>query len=175
MEDPKSRPDMLSVGEQAPDFTAVTDSGETVRLSEWRGQKRVALVFYPGDNTPLCTAQLCALRDEWPHFDANHAVIFGVNPASQQRHHQFADRHHFPFPLIADARGKIAAAFGCRGLFGMIRRTVYVVDRQGRIAFAQRGNPSPAEIMKALNAIDDDAPRTEPQTAPAQGGSGFSS
>ncbi|MCS6777597.1 MAG: peroxiredoxin [Chloroherpetonaceae bacterium] len=156
MEGLQPRSALLPVGMLAPDFEAVTDRGETVRLSDWRGRKRVVLVFYPGDDTPVCTAQLCALRDHWSALEARDAVVLGINPAAGSRHRRFAERHRFSFPLVVDAGGRIAAAYGCRGLFGWVRRTVYVVDRQGRVVMARRGNPAPAVVLGVLRDLEDD-------------------
>lgn len=150
MNELQPRPDLIPIGECAPDFSAMTDRGETIRLSELQGKKRVVLVFYPGDNTPLCTAQLCALRDDWTQFEAEDTVVYGINAGSRERHRKFAEKNGFPFPLLVDEGGKIAAAFGCRGLFGMLRRTVYALDKQGRVVFAQRGNPAPPVILETL-------------------------
>ncbi len=113
------------------------------------------LVFYPGDNTPVCTAQLCAFRDDWSRFQAQDTRVYGVNPANQEKHAGFVARHQFPFPLLVDAKNEIAAAYGCRMLFGLIRRTVYLIDRQGKIAFAQRGNPAPQELLRVLETLQD--------------------
>lgn len=149
----KRRSDLIPVGEPAPDFTAEASDGTTVRLSDLRGKKRVALVFYPGDDTPTCTAQLCAFRDDWDALQAEDTLVFGINPFSQERHRRFVQKYHFPFPLLADKGGQIAGLYGCRLLFGLlIRRTVYVVDKTGRIIYAQRGNPSPADIRHSLRA-----------------------
>lgn len=150
-----NRSDLIAVGEMAPDFTAQVSDGSQVRLADHRGKQRVVLVFYPGDNTPVCTAQLCAFRNSWKELEGADAAVYGVNPASVARHADFAARQQFPFPLIADTGGKIAADYGCRALFGLIRRTVYVIDLQGRIALAQRGNPAPAQILRVLGALQD--------------------
>lgn len=158
MEGLRARSALLPVGTLAPDFEAVTDRGETVRLSDWRGRRRVILVFYPGDGTPVCTAQLCALRDHYAALASQDAVVLGVNPATGSRHRRFAERHQFSFPLVVDAGGRIAAAYGCRGLFGWVRRTVYVVDRQGRVVLARRGNPAPAVILDVLRVLEDEVP-----------------
>ena len=123
------------------------------RLSDLRGRQRIVLIFYPGDNTPVCTAQLCALRDHWEELQSAETAVFGINPAGTERHARFAERHRLPFPLIADIGGRIAAQYGCRALFGLIRRTVFIIDHSGRIAYAQRGNPSPAEILHALHDL----------------------
>jgi peroxiredoxin Q/BCP len=151
-----SRSNLIPVGQQAPDFTAPLSDGATLTLSSLRGLQRVVLVFYPGDNTPVCTAQLCALRDHWVHFQAQDTLVYGVNPAGVAGHARFAANHGFPFPLIADLGAQIAAAYGCRLIFGLVKRTVYVVDRLGRIAYAQRGNPAPAEVLQALEHLHDD-------------------
>lgn len=149
------RNDLIPIGEIAPDFTATTGDGRTVRLSDLRGRQRALLVFYPGDNTPVCTAQLCALRDDWSALQAEEVAIYGVNPANADKHARFAAKHQFPFPLIVDAQNQIAAAYGCRGLFGLVKRTVYILDRQGRVAFARRGNPPPAELLRVLHSLRD--------------------
>ncbi len=150
-----SRPDLIPIGEAAPDFTAALSDGGSFRLASIYGQKCLVLVFYPGDNTPTCTAQLCAMRDEWEHLQARDTFVYGVNPAGAAKHAAFAAHNRFPFPLIADAGGKIAAAYGCRMIFGLIRRTVYIIDKQGRIAYAQRGNPTSEEILRVLETIQD--------------------
>ena len=150
-----SRDNLIPVGHQAPDFTVQLSDGTSLTLSALRGDKRVVLVFYPGDNTPVCTSQLCALRDTWSEFQARDAVVYGINPAGAERHAGFVARHSFPFPLMVDTGGKVAAAYGCRMLFGLIKRTVYVVDRLGRIAYARRGNPSPGEVLKAVEQLQD--------------------
>jgi peroxiredoxin Q/BCP len=154
------RTNLLPIGQESPDFTASLSNGTSVSLSALRGEKRVVLVFYPGDNTPVCTAQLCSLRDTWSSFRAHETMVYGVNPAGAEGHARFAAKHDFPFPLIADIGGKIAAEYGCRMMFGLIKRTVYVVDRQGTIVYAQRGNPAPTEILQALEHLRDDSAST---------------
>ncbi len=145
----------VSVGQSAPDFTCACSDGSTLSLSDLRGRERVVLVFYPGDNTPVCTAQLCAFRDDWSRFQAQNTRVYGVNPAGQGKHAGFVAKHQFPFPLLVDAGGQIAAAYGCRLLFGLIRRTVVLIDRQGKVAYIQRGNPAPQELLNVLAALQD--------------------
>lgn len=150
------RSDLIPVGSPAPDFSCALSDGSTLALSALRGSKRVILVFYPGDNTPVCTAQLCAFRDDWSRFQSHDTLVYGVNPAGRDKHAQFANRHQFPFPILVDAGGKVGGAYGCLMLFRLIRRTVYLIDKQGRIAFAQRGNPAPQEILRVLETLQDD-------------------
>jgi peroxiredoxin Q/BCP len=153
-----SRSSLILPGELAPDFTASTQTGETVRLADLRGKQRVVLVFYPGDDTPVCTKQLCELRDDWGALQSAGTVVFGVNPASETKHAQFAAKYRLPFPLLVDTGSRIAADYGCSALFGLlVRRTVYVIDKRGRVLFAQRGKPAVAAIRTALNT----APQAE--------------
>ena len=137
----------LKVGEAAPEFELRAHGGGTVRLSLLRG-KNVVLVFYPGDDTPTCTKQLCALRDEWPNLQAHNAVAFGINPRNAQSHAKFVSKFAFPFPLLVDEGGRVAKLYHAGGL--LVRRTVYGIDGEGVIRFAQRGNPAPGEVLAAL-------------------------
>lgn len=147
-----SRSSLVSPGEMAPDFTATTHAGAVVHLAGLRGKQRVVLVFYPGDDTPVCTRQLCELRDDWSALQSADTIVFGVNPASEAKHAQFAAKYRLPFPLLADVGSRIAAAYGCSALFGLlIRRTVYVIDKRGRVIFSQRGKPAVAAIRAELD------------------------
>jgi len=137
----------LTVGTPAPDFTAVTQSGERVSLAALRG-KNVVLVFYPADDTHVCTQQLCEFRDSWSSVTAANAVVFGVNPAKATRHAPFQKKFKLPFPLIVDEDAKIARAYNTWGGF-VPRRTVYLIGPDGVIRYSQRGKPSPAEVLAA--------------------------
>ena len=138
----------LNVGEAAPEFALSGHGGETVRLSALRG-KNVVLVFYPGDDTPTCTKQLCALRDEWPNLEAHNTVAFGINPRRAQSHAKFAAKFALPFPLLVDEGGRVAKLYHAGGL--LVRRTVYGIDTDGVIRYARRGNPTPAEVLAAFS------------------------
>ncbi len=142
--------DLLKVGSVAPSFLAESSTGDTVSLEQFAGKKHVVLVFYPGDGTPLCTSQLCAIRDSWQRLEAAETVVLGINGADKNRHAQFASENKFPFPLLVDSDGTIASAYGCRGVFGIMKRTVYVIDKQGKITWVKRGNPSPSDILSAI-------------------------
>ncbi|MEP7352352.1 MAG: peroxiredoxin [Acidobacteriota bacterium] len=137
----------LEVGTPAPDFTATSAEGQRVSLSSLRG-KNVVLVFYPADDTMVCTQQLCEFRDSWAAVKSANAVVFGVNPAKAARHGAFQKKHKLPFPLLVDAGEKIARAYNSWGGFAA-RRTVYLVGPDGVIRYAKRGKPSPAEVLAA--------------------------
>ena len=102
--------DPLPVGAAAPDFSLRDDSGRTVSLSALRG-RNVVLVFYPGDDTPGCTKQLCQFRDDWSQATARGVEVFGVNPQSARQPRAIsAKKFQFPFPLLVDERQKVAEA-----------------------------------------------------------------
>jgi peroxiredoxin Q/BCP len=134
----------LAPGTPAPDFTLPDDSGRAVSLSALRG-KPVVLVFYPGDNTPTCTRQLCAFRDQWSAVRARGAQVLGINPWGTGSHARFRSKFQFPFPLLADRGQKVARLYRARGIW--VKRTVYLIDSDGIIRFARRGVPDPAEVL----------------------------
>jgi peroxiredoxin Q/BCP len=136
--------DPLPAGALAPDFEALDDSGRTVTLSGLRG-RNVVLVFYPGDDTPGCTKQLCDFRDRWEQVRSKGVEVFGVNPQSGEKHTKFRDKFNFPFPLLVDQGRRIAKLYNADGL--IIKRTVYLIGPDGTIRFARRGMPSPAEVL----------------------------
>jgi peroxiredoxin Q/BCP len=138
--------DPLPAGTKAPDFALPDEAGHVVALSAQRG-RNVALVFYPGDDTPGCTKQLCQFRDQWDKARARGMEIFGVNPQSALKHDKFRQKYHFPFPLLVDEGQKVAALYHANGL--IVKRTVYVIGPDGNIRFGKRGMPDPAEVLAA--------------------------
>jgi len=143
----------LAVGDKAPAFNLKDQDGNTVALSDFKGKKNVVLVFYPGDMTPGCTMQLCAIRDDWSKFKRHDAVVFGVNHGDAESHATFIKKHAFPFPLLIDKGKKLSAKYGALKKFFkaiIIKRTVVVVGKDGNIAYLKRGMPKDADILKAL-------------------------
>jgi peroxiredoxin Q/BCP len=138
---------LLDPGTPAPDFTLPSDDGKPVTLSTLLG-RNVVLVFYPADETSVCTKQLCEFRDRWPLVEQKNAVVFGVNPAKVATHAKFRERHKFPFPILSDPGQHTGAAYGARGLFAP-RRTVYLIGPDGVIRYAKRGKPAPEEVLAA--------------------------
>jgi len=137
----------LATGSLAPDFTLLDDSGRQVSLSSLRGSN-VLLVFYPRDQTSVCTQQLCQLRDNWDLLQLRGVQVFGVNPQSAESHAAFRRKQDLPFPLLVDQGQKVARLYHANGLAP--KRTVYLIGGDGRIAFAQRGMPSPDQVLAAL-------------------------
>jgi len=138
--------DPLPVGSKAPEFSLPDESGATVTLSSLRG-KNVVLVFYPGDDTMVCTKQLYEFRDRWDQARMRNVVVYGVNPQSPESHKKFRDKYKFPFPLLVDRGQKAGDAYHTSGLF--VKRTVYLIGPDGTIRYAKRGKPAPEEVLGA--------------------------
>ncbi len=131
---------MVKEGEAAPDFEARDAEGNTVRLSDLRGQK-VALYFYPKDDTPGCTKEACSFRDGWSKFHPTKIAVLGVSADDEKSHKKFADKFSLPFPLLADTDKQIVKDYGAWGeknMYGRkfmgIRRVTYLIDEKGKIA-----------------------------------------
>jgi peroxiredoxin Q/BCP len=130
---------MIDVGDPAPDFTLPSDQGDTVRLSDLRGQ-RVVLFFYPKDDTPGCTKEACGFRDAMPAIKARDASVIGVSPDPVRSHERFRDKHGLNFPLLADEDHQVAEAYGAWGkkkmygreYFGILRST-FVIGADGTV------------------------------------------
>jgi len=136
----------LRVGDDAPDFALPDQDGEVVSLVDLRG-KNVVLVFYPADETMVCTKQLCEFRDSWAAAQAREAMVFGVNPAGAAKHSAFRSHHRFPFPLLVDSGQQVAGRYHANGL--IVKRTVYLIGKSGKIRYARRGKPDPNEVLAA--------------------------
>ena len=136
----------LPVGAAAPDFSGQDDTGGTVKLSALRG-KNVVLVFYPADDTPTCTKQLCEFRDDWDAALARGVKVFGVNPRHARKHAEFRRKFRFQFPLLVDSGQKVATLYHANGL--IVKRTVYLIGPDGTVLFARRGKPDPSEVLAA--------------------------
>ncbi len=141
------------LGNPAPDFTLADQSGNRVHLADFRGNKKVVLIFYPADDTPGCTAQLCAARDDRDLYEQAGAVVFGVNQADPESHQQFVSKYQLTTPLLVDRDLQVARQYGAVGDSGRhIRRTVVGINEVGKIVYYQPGLPSTAEILAALKA-----------------------
>jgi peroxiredoxin Q/BCP len=137
---------LLDPGTPAPDFELRDQDGDSVRLSALRGSN-VVLVFYPGDDTPTCTRQLCEFRDCWDAARRKNVRIIGINPWSAARKAKFRTKYQLPFPLLADPGQRVAALYNTGGLW--VRRTVYLIGPDGVIRYARRGKPAPDEVLAA--------------------------
>jgi peroxiredoxin Q/BCP len=125
-------PHAVKVGEIAPDFELPGTSGD-FRLSDHRGE-RVVLLFYPGDNTPVCTRQFCSYRDRAEDFAALDATVVGISSQDVDSHEQFAAKHSLTVPLLADVGGEVAKVYGVSSRMGT-RRAVFVIDEDGVVRY----------------------------------------
>ena len=136
--------DPLPAGTEAPDFSLPDEAGHMVHLASLRGSN-VVLVFYPGDDTTVCTKQLCQFRDDWKEAQARGVKVFGVNPESARSHGEFRRKYGFPFPLLVDSAQKVGTLYHTNGL--IVKQTVYLIGPDGAIRFARRGVPPPHEVL----------------------------
>ncbi len=126
-----------SVGELAPDFTLPGTGGRSYSLSSYRGQP-VVIVFYPGDDSPVCTKQLNSYNNELSAFEGVGAQVLAISAQDMSSHESFAAKHGFKFPLLADTDKNVANAYGTVGPLGFPRRSVFVVDPAGVVRYAHR-------------------------------------
>ena len=152
----------VAVGKKAPDFTAPTDGGKKLKLSELRG-KPVVLYFYPKDDTPGCTTEACNFRDAAPDFKKLKAQVIGVSNDSVARHDKFKAKYDLNFPLVADEDGKICEKYGTwieKSLYGRkymgIERATFLIDKEGvvrQIWNKVKVNGHVDEVRDALKAL----------------------
>ncbi len=127
----------LSIGDQAPDFTLQGTGGESFSLSDYAGRP-VVLVFYPGDDTAVCTKQLNSYNDGLEQFDALDAQVLAISAQGIESHEKFKGKHGFKFPLLADTDKKVAALYGTLGPIGFPRRSVFIIDGDATVRYAHR-------------------------------------
>jgi peroxiredoxin Q/BCP len=151
----------LQAGQKAPGFTGIDQDGNKISLAELKGQK-IALYFYPEDDTPTCTIQACNLRDNDALLKKNGVKVIGVSPNDITSHQKFREKFSLPFTLLADPQHKIIDKYGVWGeknLYGRkymgLHRTTFVIDENGtikKIFLKPRNKAHAAEILKAFEA-----------------------
>lgn len=145
----------MKIGDEAPDFTLKDLHGEDWSLHEHRG-KTVVLLFYPGDDTPVCTKQLCSVRDNWSQYQATGAEVVGISTDSAKSHKSFADKYSLTLRLLSDEKGVTVDAYDVKSWIpGRSGRAVVVVDKAGRIAYHKVQSlslfrPSDDEVLDAI-------------------------
>jgi thioredoxin-dependent peroxiredoxin len=146
----------VGVGDPAPDFSLLGTGGETFELRTYRGAP-VVLVFYPGDDTAVCTTQLRTYNDDLDTFAELGAQILGLSPQGVQSHDEFSCKLDLGFPLLADTEKEVGRAYGVLGPLGFYRRSVFVIDGEGVIRYAHRAvagltfRPT-SELVEAIEA-----------------------
>ena len=149
----------VTEGSPAPDFELETDTGDRVRLSQFRGHP-VVLYFYPKDDTPGCTLQACAIRDAWGEFQSRGTVVLGVSPDPVSSHVKFREKYELPFTLLADSEHEVAELYGVWGERSMagktylgIERSTFVIDADGNIVSVMRRVKPDAHADDVLAAL----------------------
>ena len=129
----------LKVGDTAPDFSLNDQSGNSVKLTDFKG-KKVVLYFYPKDNTPGCTAEACNLRDNYQALMKAGYVVLGVSSDNEKSHQKFIDKFELPFPLLADTEKEIHEKYGTwveKSMYGRkymgTARVTFIIDENGKI------------------------------------------
>lgn len=125
----------LTVGDEAPEFRLTDQNGKAHSLADYRG-RWVVVYFYPKDDTPGCTTEACAFRDDVRQFRRMQVAVLGVSLDSVESHRRFAEKYALPFPLLADTDGEVAGAYGALWSLGPLRfarRHTFIIDPQGRV------------------------------------------
>jgi peroxiredoxin Q/BCP len=149
----------IQVGDPAPDFSLLSDNGDTVRLTDLRG-KRIVLYFYPKDDTSGCTTQACGFRDAYPTIEEKNAVVLGVSPDGAKSHQKFKTKYNLPFTLLVDEDHSVAEAYGVwqeKSMYGKkymgIVRSQFVIDEEGRLVDVQVKVSPTDSVEMALAAL----------------------
>jgi thioredoxin-dependent peroxiredoxin len=149
----------MKIGDTAPNFSLKDASGEEWNLSEQRG-KTVVLLFYPGDDTPVCTAQLCSVRDNWEKYRATGAEVVGISTDSVKSHKSFADKYNLTLRLLSDEKGAVNKMYEATSWIpGRSARAVVVIDKKGKIAYHKIQSlslfrPKDDEILAAIHEAE---------------------
>jgi peroxiredoxin Q/BCP len=146
-------------GQPAPIFNLPSDGDLTLSLQDFKG-KNVVLYFYPKDDTPGCTLESCGFRDHYVDFQNLNTEIIGISKDSVSSHRRFKEKYDLPFPLLADADGKICESYGVIGekqMYGKtyrgIIRSTFLIDPQGIIQHIWRNVKVGGHIAAVLNAL----------------------
>lgn len=152
----------LAEGDKAPSFRSIDQDGNTVSLNDFKG-KKVALFFYPEDDTPTCTIEACNLRDNYPLLQKKGIEVLGVSPDDEKKHKKFEQKFNLPFTLVVDNNKKIIDKYGVWGeknLYGRkymgLHRTTFLIDEKGiikKIFKKPRSKMHSEEILKAWEEI----------------------
>ena len=153
--------EVIKIGDRAPDFELRTDSDELWSLADHVGKVRV-LLFYPQNETLVCTRQLCSVRDNWHQYLETKAEIVGISPSSPDEHRKFASSRNLPIPLLADPNRETTKLYGKHWLYPIqMTRAIVVIDAKGivrtRGIMLRAFRPKDDEVLAAIYAARGDA------------------
>lgn len=144
----------LQVGDQAPQFTLPSHPAGTVNLQDFKGKKNILLAFYPKDDTPGCTKEMCGFSTDLDQFISTDTEVFGISCDNETSHEKFAGKYGLKFPLLADVGGKVGTLYGTvtEGK-GTANRVLFVIDKQGVIKHIHEGMPDNQGLLKVLSGL----------------------
>jgi len=154
---PQTPPPIAQVGHSAPNFTLLSQDGQPITLSSFRGKSSVVLFFYPKDFTPGCTKEACQFRDQYQDFENAGAALIGVSADPLVKHQQFAQTHRLPFLLLSDSKNEVRKAYGVPKSLGLWPgRVTYVIDRDGIVRHCFNSQfDIQGHVRKALAVLKD--------------------
>ena len=147
----------MNIGDIAPEFTLKDGNGNDWNVSDHLG-KPVVLMFYPGDDTPVCTKEMCSVRDHWSDYQASGAEVVGISTDSVESHGKFSSKYDLPLRLLADVKGEVRDKYGANSLLpGRTARAEFVIDKNGKIAYQKVRpiglfRPADSDILDAIRA-----------------------
>jgi mycoredoxin-dependent peroxiredoxin len=148
---------VIEVGDEAPDFTLRDQNNEEVTLSAFRGARAVLMIFYPLAFTGICTAELCAVRDDLAAYQNDDVQVVSISVDSAYTHKVFSEREGYEFPLLSDfwPHGAVAQSYGVfNAAVGFANRGTFLVDKDGIVRFAEMNQPGEGRDAQAwLDAI----------------------
>lgn len=146
---------MKEIGDSLPEFSLKNQDGKLVHSQDWIGEP-VVVYFYPGDFTPICTAQACSFRNQFNDFEGYKVRVIGISHDDVASHKKFATQYQLPFDLLSDTQNSVRNLFAVpKGVFGLLSgRVTYVFDAKGKLAFQYKADLKAKEhTKKALKAI----------------------
>lgn len=144
----------LRVGDKAPDFSLPAHPSGTISLKDFLGKKNVILAFYPKDDTPGCTKEMCSFSDDLEKFNTAGTQVLGISCDDTQSHGKFAQKHNLTVPLLADHERKTALAYGAiREDKANAERMLFVIDKEGVIRHIHNGMPSNEELLQIVQKL----------------------
>lgn len=144
----------MKIGDFAPDFELESNTGDKVRLSNYRGKKKVVLFFYVKDNTPGCTAEVIGIKNYHRKISDKYEV-FGINQDSKESHVNFCQKHDLPFKILVDKGKKVAMLYNAVGILGMYtKRITYLIGLDGKIEMVVEGMGASNHIEFVQSLVD---------------------
>jgi peroxiredoxin Q/BCP len=154
MTSPREAVALPRVGEKAPDFTCEAFPEGKISLSDYLGKKNVVLAFYPKDNTPGCTKEMCAITEDYSKFESADTVVFGVSTDSVKSHEGFAAKFNLKQHLLADHTHEVGRKYGVVAEDkNTASRVLFLIDKNGIIQYVHEGMPENAKVLEEISKL----------------------